>query len=159
MPVQPATDYQINHPEAVAGAIVDAQLQNSVTKLANGDLPFGRLVVEIVAGEASLPVTTGAIAASTAGIVQRVQDDVADANDVLMARDSKDATIADFAEVWVEVEDAVTFGSPCFARHSGGNLGQFRSDADTGSATAVQNARYMTSAGAGELAKVRIRLV
>ena len=52
-------------------------------------------------------------------------------------------------KVWVPVEDAVTAGSPAYARH--GQRRQhaaraFRSDTDSGNAAAVTGCRYLTSA-------------
>jgi len=65
-------------------------------------------------------------------------------------------------KVWVPVEDAVTAGSPAYARHTanGGNTqrGAFRSDTDSGNAAAVTGCRYLTSASGGGLALVDLNL-
>lgn len=160
MAVQGASDYQINHPASVNGAIVDGTTSISKSRLAEEDLPFGRAVVRgtDAENEVALP-TPGDLATSFMGVVQRVQDDVADANDVLEVKAGKEATIADFAEIWVEVEDAVVAGGAAFARVAAGNLGLFRSDADGGDAEAVPNAVYDSAAAAGGHAKLRVRIV
>ena len=60
--------------------------------------------------------------------------------------------------IWVVVEDAVTQGGDVFFRHTqtAGTdlLGAIRSDVDGGNANQIAKARFLTSAGAGELAVV-----
>lgn len=68
-------------------------------------------------------------------------------------------TIAEKGEVFVTVEDAVTAGNSVFVRFVAGGgeeLGSCRSDADGTDAVALPNAVYKTSAGAGELATVKL---
>lgn len=60
--------------------------------------------------------------------------------------------------VWVYVEDAVTPDSDVFVRFQGGDEGMFRSDADGGDAAQLAGARFMSSAGAGELAQLELNL-
>lgn len=61
--------------------------------------------------------------------------------------------------VWVAVEDAVTQGGDVFVRHTAGGsgVGSFRSDDDAGDASKLADAKYMSSAGAGELALLYLR--
>lgn len=62
--------------------------------------------------------------------------------------------------IWVRPETAVVAGSDVFFRHAvnGGNtqLGALRADADTATATALSGARFISNAGAGELAVLQI---
>lgn len=63
--------------------------------------------------------------------------------------------------VWVVVEDAVVAGGAAFVRFVASateQLGSFRSDADSGDAVALPNARFKTSASAGGLAILDISL-
>jgi hypothetical protein len=62
--------------------------------------------------------------------------------------------------IWVTCEDGCTAGEPAFARYvagAGGSiLGSWRTDVDTASAVAVAGARFVSTATAGELAKLEL---
>ena len=62
--------------------------------------------------------------------------------------------------IWVEVEGAVTEEAPVFARTAAGpggtTLGALRADADGATATAVPDARFVTSTTAAGLAIVEV---
>lgn len=61
--------------------------------------------------------------------------------------------------VWVPVEEAVTAGDAAFVRFAAGaggtQLGAFRKSADSASAVALPNAKYLTDGSAGGLAVVQ----
>lgn len=73
-----------------------------------------------------------------------------------------DTVEAVIGQGYVTVEEAVTAQDAVYVRYdtgSGGSQkGAFRKSADTSTAAAVTGARYLTSAGAGELALVAINL-
>lgn len=159
MPVQAATDYQTEHGAAIAGAAVDAQLKNIVSRVAEADIPFGRFVMHGAADNGCLPVLTGAIAAGLGlGFTVRVQDDVADATDELEVKSGKDANVLDFGEIWVETLDAVAAYEPVFVHIiAGADQGKVRNDADGGNAEALPGARFMSATSGAGLARVSFR--
>lgn len=160
-PVQ--TTYEIEHVAAVEGAVVDGQLKNILSAAAVGAIPFGRVVVSAGAGLAVLPAASAQITGGPAlGASIRVQDDVANASDVLQYEDESDVSIMDFGVVYLRTEDAVLVGDDVFVRFAAGAggtaLGSVRSDADTATAVALPGASFRAAAGAGELVPVRIRI-
>lgn len=62
--------------------------------------------------------------------------------------------------VWVKVEEAVTPLDPVYVRFAAGaggtDLGSFRMSADTATAAALAGAKFVSSAGAGELALLEL---
>jgi len=152
------TSYDIEHAPGVAGAIAESQITNSRGGLvAEGDIPFGRYCVQgTAAPQSTLPTLAAEITGLPAGVSQRVQDRVADANDVLEYKDGKDMTVCDLGVIWMSVDEAVTEGTAVFIRFAGGNLGMARSDVDGVNAVALPNARFASSTAGAGLAKVRI---
>lgn len=69
-------------------------------------------------------------------------------------------SLATTGRIWAIAEAAVTPNDPVFYRHASGAggslLGALRNDADTATANEIQNARWVTSAGAGELAVIEL---
>lgn len=159
MPVQAATDYQTNHGAAIAGAVVDAQLKNIVSRVAETDIPFGRFVGHGGADNGVVPIVAGMIAAGLgAGFTVRVQDDVADASDVLEVKSGKDANVLDFGEIWVETVDAVGAYEPVFVVVTpGADQGKVRNDAGGVAGEALAGARFMSATSGAGLARVSFR--
>ena len=60
--------------------------------------------------------------------------------------------------VLVKVEDAVVAQAPAWFRFQNGNEGQIRSDAGGGDAEQLGSSKFLTSAGAGELAELQVNL-
>ncbi len=161
MPVQ--TTYEIEHVASVEGAVVDGQLKNINSGPAVGAVPFGRIVTrENAAGAVALPNASDDVTIRGMGAAVRMQDQVADASDVLQYEDEQDVSILDFGVIYLRPEDAVTYGAPVFVRFAAGGggtaLGSVRSDADTATAVALPGAKFMSSAAGGALCPVRIRL-
>lgn len=129
-----------------------------------GDLPFGRFVSQNTSygGQCHLPVAATDITSvkAAAGVAVRV-DSIENESDQGYAIDDAVEVLA-AGTVWVEVEDAVTPASDVYVRYTATeanpNLGSFRSDSDTSKAGALPTARWLTSAGAGELALLEINL-
>ena len=133
------------------------------------NVPFGVLVVEDLTGlsddRAHLPQATGDITTvgSVAGIAlhtQFVEQSVGGTNNLGYDPQSS-MNVLRKGRAYVQVEDAVVKGGLPFVRFVAGaseQLGAFRSDADTSDAVALPDARFVTSAGAGELAIVEINL-
>ena len=133
------------------------------------NVPFGVLVVEDTTGlsdeRAHLPQATGDITTvgKVAGIAvhsHAVEQNKGGINNLGYEPQSAISVLRK-GRCYVEVEDAVVKGGLPFVRFAASaseQLGAFRSDADTADAVALPNARYTTSAGAGELAEVEINL-
>ena len=133
------------------------------------NVPFGVLVVEDTTGlsddRAHLPQATGDITTvgKVAGLAlhtHAVEQNKGGINNLGYEPQSA-MSVMRKGRAYVEVEDAVLKGGLPFVRFvagAGEQLGAFRSDADTADAVALPNARFVTSAGAGELAIVEINL-
>lgn len=133
------------------------------------NVPFGVLVVEDTTGlsddRAHLPQATGDITTvgKVAGLAihtHAVEQNKGGINNLGYEPQSA-MSVMRKGRAYVEVEDAVLKGGLPFVRFVAGaseQLGAFRSDADTADAVALPNARFVTSAGAGELAIVEINL-
>lgn len=159
MPVQAATDYQTSHGAAIAGAVVDGQLKNIVSRVAEADIPFGRFVMKGTQDNGVLPIVTGLIALDRGlGFTVRVQDDTADANDVLEVKSGKAANVLDFGEIWVETLDAVAVSDDVYVVVTvGADQGKVRNDAGGGAAEILPGARFMSSTSGAGLARVSFR--
>lgn len=126
-----------------------------LNRVADADLNFGLALVEGATPGVSCKVF------DTAGqrIIgfskrQHTQNTSQSSSDCL---ENRDLSVMIEGEIYVKVEDAVVAGQPVFARHTAAGaevLGACRSDADGGDAEEVAGARYLRSAGAGELAVV-----
>ncbi|MCK5318356.1 MAG: hypothetical protein KAJ55_10590 [Anaerolineales bacterium] len=133
------------------------------------NVPFGVLVVEDTTGlsdeRAHLPQATGDITTvgKVAGLAihtHAVEQNKGGINNLGYEPQSA-MSVMRKGRAYVEVEDAVVKGGLPFVRFvagAGEQLGAFRSDADTADAVALPDARFVTSAGAGELAIVEINL-
>jgi len=158
-PVQ--TTYTTTHAAGAEGAVVDAQLANVQSKSAEEAIPFGRFVTRGTGAEQCKLPTSGLEVAQSIGVAIRVQDDVANASDVLQYEVNRGVSILDFGVVYMRPEDAVTAGDPVFVRHVAAGaeeLGSVRSDTEGTDATAVGGCQFMDDAAAGELVRVRVRM-
>lgn len=127
-------------------------------------LYFGRAV--IIGAADGLVVHPSGSAGSFFGIV--IEDQaitpalLSGAGDVPIGHD---AYILRRGRIWVVPEQDVVTTDPVFYRHANTTpdaapaaLGRFRKDADTADATALTNARWVTSGLAGTLAQLEINL-
>lgn len=111
------------------------------------------------ADEITLPDAQGEVDAHERGGIVMFSATERDASGNLYSEDDPVPVIL-AGDVWVEVEDAVTAGGDVFVRVTAGGgeqQGAFRSDGDGGDAFALPNATYITSAGIGGLAIVRLK--
>lgn len=75
--------------------------------------------------------------------------------------EAESMTVLRRGRIWVIPEDAVTITDDVYVRHTQGSQsnqtpGRFRTDADSAKADQVTNARWLTAAGAGELALLEV---
>lgn len=146
----------------------DANLSTStITANVTGNpVPFGRgLARGGSAGLAVLPSSTGFVFEGVS--VNRAKalpkDNTVSPPETGAARwNEADAmTVMRWGRIWVIPEDAVAITDDVYVRHTQGaqsdqTPGRFRTDADGSNADQISNARWLTAAGAGELAVLEI---
>ena len=140
----------------------DSGFDDIISLLAEGIIPFGRLVV---AGtdldrQGELPVLTGDVTnlKKVRGIsvhTHAIESEFPGGGVTPASYKDEDAmSIMRKGRIAVQVEEAVTPDDAVFVRFASGGggseLGRFRTDADTASASELANAKYVTSTtGAG----------
>jgi hypothetical protein len=135
------------------GQIADASpraLDTATTT--DAETPAGVFVLRGAAARTCALPAAAFTEADVLGVVHRDQ-----AREPGSVAEGEEIAAVRFGRVYVRVEDAVTAGGDVFARHTPNGplvqLGAARSDADGGNA-ATTGARFLSSAGAGELAIV-----
>lgn len=159
-PVQ--TTYLLEHDEAVAGALVDAQLHNIRSGVAEIAIPFGRLVSRgTAAGTCKLPTTAGEVTATGMGVAVRVQSNVGDSSDVLQYEDERNVSFIDFGVVYVLLDENVTAGAAAYARYAAGGQGRgtFGSTAGTSERAVLTGCSFLKAGSAGEIVPLRVRMI
>ena len=161
MPVQGATYGQV-HSAGAEGAMVDGQLRNVRSGVAQVAIPFGLGVVKGTGdNDVKLPTTIGE-AQSLIGVSVREQDDAANSSDVLRYEAGRNMAYCDFGVIYVKVENAVTARAAAFCRFTAGaggtQPGAFRSNADTNTAGAPFSAIFLASGAAGSIVPLRFWL-
>lgn len=148
-----------------AGQIADSTSVREIITRANGEasagMPFG--VVVGFGSTDSKAILLADANTKIAGIV--VRSHVYDPNfDLNSSRDPKPGAVLNIGRkghFYVTVEEAVVPGDPVFVRHTanGGNTqkGAFRKSSDSSNAVAITG-RYLSTAGAGEIALVSLNL-
>jgi len=146
------TNYSLEHNEAYQGQVADLQLANTISKLnkSGANIPFGYGVVRDGDDAAML---AGAVftADQIVGIsVRELNHAYADA-EVVGAKDKRDFTVMTLGSIWVTAVNAVVPGDDVFI----GQDGTIR-NVNTGGAVQMPNAKFTTTATAGNLAKISI---
>lgn len=162
MPVQGGN--AINHGVAYAGMIADGQLYNGVSKLNKGtaNIAFGLGVVTDGDDGAKLPVAAST-AAQFVGVVVRELNRAYAATDVVGAVAKRDMTVETMSNIWVTARVTVAKDDPVYlvvGDGTGTNQGQFSNVIGAAATLAVllPNAKWVSSAGAGALAKISLRI-
>ncbi len=160
MPVQ--TSYLTEHLKAVAGAVVDGQLKNIRSAVASVAIPFGRFVARGASdGIVKLPTATGEVTATGMGVAVRVQDDVANASDVLQYEIGRNVAVMDFGVFYGLLDEDVATGANVFVRYAAGGAGQgtFGDTTGTSERVALPGAYFLQGGTAGQIVPIRIRMV
>lgn len=157
MTVQSATSYSTTHGAAYAGMLADQQLYNTVSKLNKSTtvtVPFGRGVVTDGDDGAKLPVS-GSTAAQFVGITMRELTRAYREGDVFGAVPVRDFAVITRGVVWVPAAVTVAKDDPVYMVLADGT---FSNVIGTGATLAVlvNNAKWVSSAAAGVLAKISL---
>lgn len=157
MTVQSATSYSTTHGAAYAGMLADQQLYNTVSKLNKSTtvtIPFGRGVVTDGDDGAKLPVP-GSTAAQFVGITMRELTRAYREGDVFGAVPIRDFAVITQGVVWVPAAVTVAKDDPVYMVLADGT---FSNVIGTGATLAVlvNNAKWVSSAATGVLAKISL---
>lgn len=157
MTVQSATSYSTTHGAAYAGMLADQQLYNTVSKLNKSTtvtIPFGRGVVTDGDDGAKLPVP-GSTAVQFVGITMRELTRAYREGDVFGAVPIRDFAVITQGVVWVPAAVTVAKDDPVYMVLADGT---FSNVIGTGATLAVlvNNAKWVSSAATGVLAKISL---
>lgn len=151
-----------NNKSAIAFDGLIADLEDSeIVSRANGEasaaISFGRAVARSSDSEVVLPTATGNHIVGVS-VHSHAHDNRASAGATPTGVNPNDmVSVMRQGVVWVTPEDAVVEGGAVYVRHAAGTLGRFRGADDGANASLLANARWRTSAGAGELAMLELR--
>ncbi len=158
------TSYSIDHGEAYEGMPVDLELCNTVSRLNKSGvvIPYGHGVVTEDDNSARLP-TAGDTAEAFNGSVMRELNRAYTDGQTFGALDGRDMTVITHGAVWGRALAAVTKDDPVYLVVSDGtgtNQGKFTNVVGAGATLAVEiiGAKWVSSAGAGDLAKISLGL-
>lgn len=155
------TTYTTEQEKAFEGQRADFGIIDIISKSAEGSNIFpGRAVVQGTEdGQAKLPSAlgeefVGITEYTTAGERETIGGE-------FYYLENKEMNIVDFGRVWVYTETAVTYGDKVFYRFIAETapldvIGRFRNDASLGNAIEISGAKFISTAGAGELALIWI---
>ncbi|WP_341232378.1 hypothetical protein [uncultured Methylophaga sp.] len=155
--------YAINHQKALAGMVVDAQVNNSVSKLNTTDavVPFGVAVARD--GEDGFKLlTNSSVIANVVGVLRRELNRVTEQGESYGALPEYDASVLTVGTIYVPVIEDVTAGQPAFVVIGNNTdlptVGHFSNVAGTGATTALAlpNAKFISDAAEGGLAALSI---
>lgn len=160
--IHPNIAYEVTTTAAAGAGTVTEVLAPGGTRV-----EVGLVVVQAATGDrdARLP-TAGDTAADAVGITVKSTDTQFNTGrdlDGQAFRAGSTMAVLRQGSGWVFAEDTVVVNDPVFFRITAPTLateqiGRVRSDADGGDAVALNGARFLTSAGPGELVKVAINL-
>lgn len=154
----------IEHGAAYAGMAADGQISNDVSKLNKGttNFPFGFGVVTDGDDGAKLPVAAST-AAQFIGVVKRELNRAYTASETFGAQAKRDLTVRTSGVIWVTARVAVAKDDPVYlvvGDGTGTNQGQFSNVIGAAATLAVliPDAKWVSSAGAGALAKISLNI-
>ena len=142
------TSVQRYRDPAFEGAMVDQQVNNLFTRRADEEIPFGKVVLQgATDGSCKLPDDSGA---AYLGVSVRDQSTGAESPNSFPANSS--VRIADKGTIWVRVGAAVNAGERAAYLTADGSIVK----SGTADSTGIDGGKFMTSAGTGELAQLKL---
>lgn len=157
MPVQ--TTYALNRNSAYEGLIADNQLRNVVSRRAETDIGYGLGVLWGTNDDSTKLPTATFDGKLFLGVTRyTLNHESVGGNHVIPQNFSADV-ITD-GVVWVFCENGCSPNDDVYLIHtsSSGNVGRFRTDANTNKAVKVPGAKWLTTATAGKLAKIKLNI-
>lgn len=153
--------YSLNHDQAFAGMVVDGQLNNIVSKtnLGTTTIPYGYGVVASGVDGMVLPTSTN-VAGDFVGVAVRELNRAYQASDSFGEPATYTGSVLTAGVIWVPVSTNVTAREAAYLDVGATTPGQFSDSAGTGgtAAVAIPNAVFLTSASAGGLAKLSLKI-
>lgn len=154
----------INHEVAYEGMVADGEVSNGVSKVNKGtaNIAYGRGVVSDGDDGAKLPVAAST-AAQFIGVVRRELNRAYAQNEVFGAVAKRDMTVETMAPIWVRPIVAVAKDDPVYlivGDGTGTNQGRFSNVVGAAATLAVliPGVKWVSSAGAGVLAKISLKV-
>ncbi len=159
------TTYATSHNAAYAGILADEQLFNTVSKLNKATtvtVPYGYGVVTDGDDGAKLPVAASVLK-NFVGIAHRELNRAYTASQVFGAVPQYDFSVITEGVVWVTASVQVAKDDPVYVivgDGTGTNQGKLTNVIGTGATTAIliSNAKWVSSAASGALAKISLGL-
>lgn len=156
------TSYSSYHDPALKGMVADGQLSNAVSKHnpSASVIPYGTGVVTSGENGCAAPVG-GSTAAEFIGVVKyEVNRARVSSSDTGGIPANQDGTIITVGTIWVTAQATVAKDDNVFLRVGTENKGDFSNAAGSGATASVQipNAKWLTSANAGELAQISLKV-
>lgn len=154
-PVQDATDYALDHPAALAGMPVNLKGNKFISRVAEGVIPFGRIVTR---GSGSRSCILPTAAGDVLGVSHRTLAIQANSSEVVEYADKREVGILEEGEIWLECDETVVEGDDAFYVNGSGAgvAGRVRNDAAAGDATVLVNAKIESGGTIGQLVKLKI---
>jgi len=151
-------------PVAFQGQLADSGLTDSITSIAEGAVPFGKLVVRgtLTNKQGKLPAVAADVTTATnvLGIALHSHDRESDASVAADYEDKEAMSILRQGRCWVQVEEAVAVGSVVHVRYAaGGNgVGSFGDTTGTAERGVLAGAKYLSDAAADAFALIEVKL-
>lgn len=153
------TSYSVNQGVGASGQIANSAPHTVLTwNNPTDEIKYGRMVAKVSGDENGIKLPTSGSDVMVGIAVRELNRATADKYAVKEA-----VAVLKRGLIWAEVEETVTADDAVFVRFAtgagGSEKGIFRNDADTASAVAVPNARFITGAVAGGFAIVDLNLI
>jgi len=149
---------------AYEGQKADAGFDDVITGIAEGAVPFGKLVVRGTDADkqGKLPAASGDVTTATSvlGVALHSHDREQTAAAGAAYADKEAMSLLRQGRCWVKVEEAVTVASVVHVRYAaGGNgVGSFGDTTGTSERAPLAGAKYLSDAGANEFALLEVKL-
>jgi len=155
----PQLTYNFDMSVAVAGMVSDSRAANIISRAAEGDVDFGLALIQGTDPKVQVKVPLAA-----AGVFEGISVESWNVVQVLstntgLYKDTESVPVLRKGKIWVHIDQDISINDPVYFRHTGGNEGYFRKDADTGNADLVPTGVFRGDATAASgIAEIEINL-
>jgi hypothetical protein len=152
------TAYTTRHDVFSRGSVVTGEPSDIVSGTAGNDLTPGTFAYHSAGQWFTATVDISSVYQSLSGMVVRVQQDVANADDELVVAQGQVANIMLRGVIWCEVGDeGATAGDPCSIRYQNGNVG-LPENAGSGDSFAWPGLYFTETRTAGNFDRIRVNM-